>query len=288
MNIDALRESASLEGKVAIVTGASRPGGQGYAAAEALLDRGASVVVTDIAEAAAGMQMEGFGMGSATQLESAVARLIERGGQAMACTVDVTDKEQIQACVDQVIAAHGGVDILVNNAGVFVGAKPLEQITDADWELSFNVHMKGISDFCRAVVPSMRSRGGGVIINNSSIHGVAAAGGALGYSSTKYGMVGLSKSLADELGPDNIRVNVVCPGNIWTDISQREAELLAQREGAPSADTIIARMEDECALGRYGSAAEIGQVMAFLASPAAAFITGASIRVDGGIKGYLF
>jgi 3-oxoacyl-[acyl-carrier protein] reductase len=288
VNLEELNKSVSLEGKVAIVTGASRPNGLGFAAAKALAVRGANVVVTDISQAVPEMELADWGMGSATMLEGAAAELASFGVDAIAIPVDVTRPEEISVCVNKTLEVFGGIDILINNAGVFVGAKPLADLSAKDWDISCQVHMKGIADFCMAVIPHMKTRGGGAIVNNSSIHGVAAAGGAVAYTATKYGMVGLTKSIADEFGADNIRVNVVCPGNIWTEISRREADLLADRGHAASSDDVIKKMEDECCLGRYGRPDEIGEVMAFLATPAASFITGATIRVDGGIKGYLF
>lgn len=291
MNLEELRKRQSLEGKVAIVTGASRPNGQGLAAARALAIRGASVVLTDLAEESKEFAFGHVGMGSAEQLASAVEEVRALGAEAIGIPVDVTKKDQIRACVEKTVETFGGVDILINNAGVFVGCKAMEDLTSSDWDVSCRVHMEGVANFSIAVVPEMRKRGGGVIVNNASVLGLGAVGGVAAYTASKFGMVGLTKSMADEYGPRNIRVNAVCPGNIWTDVSQAEAEILAGREGfggGGSPDDVIQAMKDMSPLGRYATPDEIGEALVFLATPSASFIHGATLRVDGGVKGALF
>jgi 3-oxoacyl-[acyl-carrier protein] reductase len=286
INFDFLKDSMSLDGKVAIVTGASRPHGQGKQVALLLAMRGARVVVTDVDKPDPAMVFDELGIGSASLLAAAVRDIQERGGEAIGVAVDVTRKEQIASCVRKTVETFGGIDILVNNAGNFNGVKPLLDTTDSDWNWGFQVHIKGVANFCAAVIPEMKKRGGGCIVNNVSVAGIAAFAGMSSYVATKHGTVGLTKALADEFGPDNIRVNAVCPGNVWTDISQAEAEDLARRDGS-SAAAKIKWMEEMSPFGRYGTAREIAEVMVFLCSPAASFMHGAIVRVDGGMKGLL-
>ena len=286
INFDALKDSVSLEGKVAIVTGASRPHGQGKQVALLLAIRGAQVVVTDVADADRSMSVDQVGIGDASLLGDVVKEIEELGGEAISMPVDITDKEQIAACVKKTVETFGGIDILVNNAGNFSGGKGLFETTDSDWEWGFKIHMQGVGDFCVAVIPEMRKRGGGCIVNNASIAGIAAFGGMASYSATKHGTVGLTKALADEFGPDNIRVNAICPGNVWSDVSQGEANILAERQGVNPQD-VTKWMEDMSSFGRYGTPREMAEVMVFLCSPAASFVHGAIIRVDGGAKGLL-
>lgn len=291
MNLEELIKRQSLEGKIAIVTGASRPNGQGLATAKALAIRGAKVVLTDLAEEDPEFAHEHIGLGSAEQLEKAVEEVRALGAEAIGIPVDVTKPEQIRTCVEKTVEAFGGVDILINNAGVFVGCKKMEDLTPADWDVSCRVHIEGVANFSIAVVPEMKKRGGGVIVNNASVLGIGAVGGVAAYTASKFGMVGLTKSMADEYGPDNIRVNCVCPGNIWTDVSQPEAEILAGRDGfggGGSPEDVIQAMKDMSPLGRYATPDEIGEALVFLATPSASFIHGATLRVDGGVKGALF
>ena len=269
----------SLEGKVAIVTGASRPNGMGFASAKALAEQGASVVLTDLPAPREDLDV-GAGMGSGQLLEDAVKNLEATGAKALGIEVDITDPAMIQACVAKTISEFGGVDILVNNAGVFVGAKPFMDLTRRDWDLSWAVHVTGPADFIRAVVPSMNERGGGSIINNASNWAMGGFPDASAYVASKCGTVGLTKALAVDLGSFNIRVNAICPGNITTDISAVEFQAIAEIQGV-TPEQVEQEQGEGCALKRRGKPQEVGEVVAFLASPAAAFISGVLVPIDG-------
>ena len=284
MNIEELRKSQSLEGQVAIVTGASRPNGQGRAISKALAVRGAKLVMTDLEGDDPRYNYEGLGVGSAQELADAVEAVKALGTEAVGVTADVTDKAQIQAVVDAAVGAFGGIDILVNNAGSMHGHF-IADLTDDMWDASYRVNVKAPVDFAAAVVPHMRERGGGSIVQNTSVAGIVAFAGGGCYSGTKHGAVGMMKVMAEEFGPDNIRVNAVCPGNVWTDVSQREAELFTERGFAESPEQFIRTLKDMASLpGRYATPEDIAEAVAFLCTPGAKFITGITLRVDGGIN----
>ncbi len=239
----------SLDNKVAIVTGAGHPRGIGAAIATALRDEGATVITTDI-----------------------------RGADE---TVDVTDAAQIQRCVDKVIDDHGHIDILVNNAGVGVGSARLLEQTEQDFDLSFGVNVRGMLLFTQAVIPQMRTNGGGSIVNVASLSGLKAIPAIPPlYTASKFAAVGLTKAIAQEFGPENIRCNAVCPGSVDTQMRSTALALLAEQEGI-SVDEANAAENATIALGRPANPAEIASLVAYLCSPAATYITGAAIPVDG-------
>ena len=138
---------------------------------------------------------------------------------------------QIEACAEAACERFGGIDILVNNAGTTAGAKPFLEISDADWDLSYAVNLRGPAQFCRAVIPVMIRRGGGAIVNNASLAGLGAEAGFGAYSASKHGLVALTKTIAAEFGSQGIRCNVVCPGFVNTDMHRGVNERLAREAG---------------------------------------------------------
>ena len=185
-----------LEGKIAIVTGAGRPKGIGRATALRLADHGAHVVVTDLCRKYEG-DLAFYGVGDDwAQLQRVVGEIETRGVRGLACRVDVTKRDEIDACVAQVVASFGGVDILFNNAGTAVGVGPFLAMTQQQWDLSLAVNVTGMFHFCQAVIPQMVERSGGVIVNTSSMAGLGATEMMCGYNTTKFAVVGFSKSIA--------------------------------------------------------------------------------------------
>lgn len=280
MNIKELEKTISLDGKVAIVTGASRPKGIGFAAAKALALRGAKVVITDLGEHVAGMSDECYTLGSVDLLDQAADRIKALGGEAIAIPVDVTKQEDRKNLIDTTVEKFGGIDILVNNAASMFNTTVLESSPHA-WEVSYKVNMLGAIELTKAVIPYMKRRGGGAVVNTSSGVGVAALPGMAPYVCTKHGNVGLTKYFAVEYGKDNIRFNVVCPGNTWTDNWDDEMEQI-QKEQNREKEEILATVRKAAYLNKIGSPDEIGAVIAFLASPGARFVNGATVMVDGG------
>ena len=248
-----------LTGKVAIVTGSSR--GLGLASARALVDEGCRVTLCARGRDA---------LDAAARDLRAVAGSHDR---ILSVSADLSTVEGVQSVVDQTVAAFGGVDVLINNIGLARGAGLLET-TDADWQEAFDQTLSPAIRASRLVVPSMRARGGGVIIMIASIFG-RESGGRMTYNAIKAAEIALAKSMAQQLARDNIRVLSVAPGSIafpggsWWKRQQADPAGIAE---------FVAR---ELPFGRFGRAEEVGSVVAFLASPRASWISGSTIVVDG-------
>lgn len=234
-----------LTGRTALVTGGSR--GLGAAYVRALHAAGASVVVADVLD------------------DAGRALADELGARAAFLHLDVTDEAGWDATVAATVERFGGLDVLVNNAGI-ANAAPIEHYTVAKWNAVIAVNLTGTFLGCRAVVPAMTSAGGGSIVNISSVEGLRGSPGLHGYTAAKFGVRGLTKSLAVELGPRGIRVNSVHPGLILTDMTTR---IDPERIDIP--------------LGRAGEPDDVTGTIVFLAAEASRFTTGAEFVVDGGM-----
>lgn len=243
-----------LENKIAIVTGASR--GIGRAIALELARRGASVAVNYHSNAQAAQDV--------------VDTIRQAGGHAIAVQADVSVLEQAVHLIQQTIDSFGQVDILVNNAGT-TRDQLILTMAEADWDEVIRINLKSVFNCCKAVARAMVRRRQGRIISISSVSGLAGQAGQTNYAASKAGIIGLTKSLAKELGPRNITVNVVAPGFVPTDLTADLSEDLKQKaiEATP--------------LGRMGKPEEIAHAVAFLASEDASYITGEVLTVDGGL-----
>lgn len=240
-----------LDGQTAIVTGAAQ--GIGLAIAEKLLASGASVVMADVSE---------------TQLEDAVQSLAA-GDRVIARYCDVTNSDDCDALVQSALDRFGRLDILVNNAGVTRDAY-ITKMSEEAFDAVINVSLKGAWLGTRAVAQLFREQNSGCIINISSLSGKIGNPGQTNYSAAKAGMIGLTKAAAKELGPTNVRVNAVMPGLI------RSAMTLAMKP------EIYRAKEKEVPLQRAGEPEDVANVVAFLASPLAGYVSGAVIEVTGG------
>jgi 3-oxoacyl-[acyl-carrier protein] reductase len=243
-----------IEGKTAVVTGGSS--GLGRASALALGRSGANVVV-------AGLEPEG--------LDETVELIRSEGRAAMAVEVDISDSEQVDAMAAGA-AELGGADILVNNAGVYPN-RPWYEISEQEWDFVFSVNVKGYFLCSKAIRPQMLERGGGSIINISSITFFVGADEFLHYVSSKGAVVGLTRGLARECGPEGIRVNSIAPGAFPT-----RAYFLPGRD-IPKMDRDILNSQ---AIKRKGDPADIGNAVLFFASELSSFVTGQTLLVDGG------
>src|SRR5580765_1037540 len=250
--------SRSIAGKAAIVTGAAS--GMGRATAHLFADEGARVAVVDL---------------GSDRVNAVVDEINDAGGEAVGFVTDVSDPAQIHKLVDDVVAQLGGIDILVNNAGVSVlgGATTDEATFEDGWRHTFAVNLDAHARLVRAALPYLQASGAGRIVNIASTEGVIATGGLAAYTASKHGVIGLTKSLAVELGRTGVTVNCICPGPIRTGMTA----------GIPDdAKTKFARRR--VPMRRYGDPAEVAQITLSICLPAASYLNGAIIPVDGGMS----
>lgn len=277
--------SESLAGRVALITGAGRAGGMGEATARRLAEAGADVVVTDLGRDRPELrQDETHGLGDdMAALEALAAELRDRWGvRSIAAALDVTDQAQAEAAVQRTLDELGSLDILFNNAGATTGVGRFVDQTDEQWELSWQVNVMGSRRMSLLALAPMIAAGRGVIVNNISIGGLVADPGYGAYNVTKFGLSAITKLIAKEHGPDGIRCVGVCPGPIDTQMAVANRRLVAGLAGV-SDDEASQMLVSEVPLGRWGTADEVARLVAFLASPAASYINGALIPIDGGV-----
>lgn len=254
-----------LKRKVAIVTASSR--GIGRAAAEALAAEGARITMC---------------ARTAADVTSAADRIrAHTGSEVLAVAADLTKAQDIQCIVDRTAEAYGTVDILVNNAG---GPPPgaFDGVGEAEWRAAFEITLLSVVRMTRAVLPHMRKGGGGVIINIQSTSVKVPLDNLILSNSIRSSVIGLAKSLSFELAKDGIRVNNVLPGAIMTD-RQREMLALQSARSGKSVEEIIRLREAAIPLGRFGEPEDLGNMIAFLASERARYVTGVTVQVDGGL-----
>ena len=243
--------SGVLQGEIALVTGASR--GIGAAIADELAAAGAKVIGTATSESGA---------------QAITQRLSAANGEGR--VLDVTDGAAVGALIDAIVTAHGGLSILVNNAGI-TRDQLLMRMKDEDWQAILDTNLTSVYRTSKAVMRTMMKARKGRIINIASVVGVTGNPGQTNYAASKAGIIAFSKSLAREVGSRGITVNVVAPGFIDTDMTR---SLTADQRKA---------LEGTIALGRLGAPADVAHAVAFLASPAAAYITGETVHVNGGM-----
>ena len=277
--------TVTLAGRVALVTGAGRAGGMGAATARRLAEAGADVVVTDLGRDRPELRQDPtHGLGDDLgALEALSAELREQFGvRSFAAALDVTDQAQAEAVVQRTVSDLGGLDILFNNAGATTGVGRFVDQTEEQWNLSWQVNVMGSRRMALLALGPMIEAGQGVIVNNVSIGGLVSDPGYGAYNVTKFGLVAMTKLIAKEHGGDGIRCVGVCPGPIDTQMAVANRRLVADLAGVTD-DEAGEMLVSEVPLGRWGTADEVAQLVVFLASPAAAYINGALIPIDGGV-----
>lgn len=252
-----------LKGKVAIVTGAGA--GIGKSIAEVFAKEGAEVIVSSR---------------RASNGQPVADGIVANGGKAVFVKCDVSVEDEVKSLISQTLETYGRIDVLINNAGVnFV--KPFLELSPEEWDRVINTDLRGTFLCTRYCIPEMLKTGGGNVINISSVHASACLPGAAPYDAAKWGMVGFTKSVAVELASKNIRLNVISPGLIdtqmWDDIKASASDL----------DECLAYWDSNIPMGRVGTADEIAYTAVFLASDEAGYITGSNIIADGGMTSQL-
>jgi len=243
-----------LDGRVAVITGAAQ--GMGRAVAERFAAEGALPVIIDL---------------QGDTLQALASSLGERGFDASAHVVDISNAEQVTTVISRVMTELGRIDVLVNAAGILHPTR-FDEITVAEWDRVIGINLRGTFLLMHAVYPHMKARGRGSIVNFSSTAGltVSTLGGAH-YTASKHGVMGLTKALAKEGGPFGVRVNAVCPGLIDTEMVR--ATIAPER---------IRRYEAAFPINRLGMPEEVAELVLFLASDRSAYITGVALNISGG------
>ncbi len=250
-----------FQDKVVIVTGAAK--GIGAATTRAFADEGAAVVVVD-RDALAGQAL--------------VDELAAQGRRALMVEADVSKHDHAHRIAEETVRAFGGIDVLVNNAGIQTYGT-VETMSEEEWDRTIDVNLKSVFLVSKYVVPELRKRGGGAIVNIASVQGLATQPAVSAYAASKGGVLAMTRSMALDYAGDNIRVNSVCPGSVETPMLQASAELF----GGEQPEAALQAWGKLHALGRIARPDEVAQMVLFLASARASFCTGGAYLVDGGM-----
>lgn len=270
-----------FEGKTIVVTGSGRAKGLGQAILQRFADEGANCVVSDLGAPAE--HMAAGDIGTTEEMERIAEELRGRGARALAVSCDVRSETSCEALAAKAVEAFGGLDIWVNNAGIGYIMKPLLETSASEWEAVIGVNLSGAFYGTKAAARQMVLAGkGGRIINIASQAAKTGFPHMAPYTSSKHGMVGLTRSTAIELGQHGVTVNAVCPNHVTTGLGARQNEYFSKLLGFASVEAYIADMKRKNPMGRPGFGADTAAACAWLASEDAAYVTGEALNVSGG------
>ena len=272
----------TLNNKVALITGASKPTGIGYAIAVRLAREGASVIVADLCQDLSAEFPGYVRTGTGEELEKLAAVVRGLGVRSLAVPLDVTDPASVAEMARRVEAEFGSLHILCNNAGGSPGPQSVQNLEERAWLKTIDINLNGTFRVSKALIPLLIKGGpGGSIVNTSSRAGKFASAFMSSYCSAKAGVISLTKVLAKELAGHGIRANCICPGQIQTELGQWGWNMRAFSKGM-NAEQFQEELKKEIPLGRVGTPEECANVVAWLVSDQASFITGQAINVTGG------
>lgn len=275
-----------LEGKVAIVTGAGRHGGLGAGIARKLAEDGVRVVLHDLGETKGGMAPE-HGIGKVTELEAVAEELRAINPNIVTCTADMRVESEVEALIGQAVQQFGKLDILVNNAGVGFLFGPFVDQTQEMWDTVLDVNLRGAFFAMKHAISQMQRQdeqpgwGRGRIVSVGSRGSKSGSALTSSYIASKHGLVGLTRSVAIEMGPQQITVNMVCPNHVTTGLGSWQNDYMARMRGQ-SVDEYLDAMRGRIPLGRVGNVEDTANACAFLCSGQARYITGEAMNVSGG------
>jgi NAD(P)-dependent dehydrogenase (short-subunit alcohol dehydrogenase family) len=251
-----------LSDRVAIITGGAKGMGRGMALKFA--EEGCSVAIADI---------------SMKEANETVAEISKRGREGLAIQCDITDIKQVHDTVDKVVSKFGKVDILINNAGAILSSPPIEDMTEEEWDETLALNLKSDFLFCKYVVPHMKKRKYGKIVNLSSIGAIQPPHHAINYNTAKAGIIGFTLDLANALAPFNINVNVILPGPVRTSFYDRNIGSKTEKEK----DEFFKNLGKKVPMQRVGTLDDLAGAALFLASELSAYVTGETLLVSGGL-----
>ncbi len=271
-----------LENKVAIVTGCARERGIGRAIAMRLADEGAHVVVADYCRSMPEYPDAKFGQ--MEELEGVAAAIRKLGRRSLAVKVDVTDEHEVAEMAEAAMKEFGQVDILCSNAGGGVGGGPVIQQTLDSWNRTVGINLTGTFLCAKHVAPKIIAGGrGGRIINTASIAGKRGGPMMAAYSAAKHGVIGLTRSLALELGAFNITVNAVCPGFVETQLFEGLINMVGSTRNL-NREQVLKTFVNQVPMGRMQTGEDVANVVAFLASEDGGYMTGQALNICGGVE----